>query len=177
MLRFIQILILLSFSANAFSAFTAAKCYSKSSSSTAEELCQAEANRLAGLGYDSYCNVGCNAGGGEIGARLFYGTAECTPPQTWSNDPTKFNHRLHLVSQYNDNYGYVQTQHINIDVNAEDLTRVQEFCNINNGSQVIVQVNNTARKGGKSGAWLSQYMPKDAEIIVLQTKTQLDKAA
>jgi len=85
----------------------------------------------------------------------------------WSNDATKFNHRILLANPFEDANGFQQTEVISIDISYEDVARVKELESSHKGKQVIIPCRLEARKGGKSGAWLSRFMPKGSLVTML----------
>lgn len=89
--------------------------------------------------------------------------------EPWRNDPTKFNHRILLSNPFLDGNGFQQTEVMSIDVAHDDVQRVQGLANEYKGKQVILSCRCDARKGGKSGAWLSRFLPKGSNIMVLAT--------
>ncbi len=95
--------------------------------------------------------------------------------QPWVNNPEKFNHRIILANPYVDNNGFNQTEVITIDVSHDDIQRVQQLCTQLRDKQVIVFCSFQARQGGKSGAWLSRFMPRGSEILL--TSDLLKKVA
>lgn len=84
--------------------------------------------------------------------------------EPWSNDSTKFNHRLILVSPYIDNYGNNQTDVNRVDVLPDDLQNFKDQVNKFKDKKVIVPCVNRARSGGRKGAWLSKFVPKGSSI-------------
>jgi len=87
--------------------------------------------------------------------------------EPWRNDSTKFNHRILLANPFLDGNGFHQTEVISIDVAHDDVTRVQQLANDLKGKQVILPCRCDAKKGGKSGAWLSRFLPKGSSIQAL----------
>lgn len=86
----------------------------------------------------------------------------------WATDPTKFNHKLFIVNQFEDRFGNIQSNYDALNINPEDVQRVQQIANSMNGKQVIVPVIYQAKKGGKDGAWLDSRLPKGGLIAELQ---------
>lgn len=84
--------------------------------------------------------------------------------EAWTNDPSKFNHRIILNNPYQDQFGNPQTEVIRIDISQEDLPILQAQSSRIAGKQVIVPVICMARAGGKTGAWLSVRMPKGEKL-------------
>lgn len=84
--------------------------------------------------------------------------------EPWSNDASKFNHRIILNNPYQDQYGNQQTEVIRIDISPDDLQVLQGQSPRIQGKQVIVPVVCSARIGGKTGAWLSVRMPKGSRL-------------
>jgi hypothetical protein len=87
--------------------------------------------------------------------------------EPWRNEPTKFNHKILLSNPYLDGNGFQQTEVISIDIAHDDVQRVQKLANELQGKQVILPCRCDAKKGGKSGAWLSRFLPKGSQIIAL----------
>jgi hypothetical protein len=87
--------------------------------------------------------------------------------EPWRNDPTKFNHRILLANPFLDSNGFNQTEVISIDIAHDDVRRVQQLANELKGKQVILPCRCDAKKGGKSGAWLSRFLPKGSMILEL----------
>jgi hypothetical protein len=87
--------------------------------------------------------------------------------EPWRNDATKFNHKILLANPYFDGNGFQQTEVISIDVAHDDVQRVQKIANELQGKQVILPCRCDAKKGGKSGAWLSRFLPKGSQIVAL----------
>lgn len=93
----------------------------------------------------------------------------------WAKDPSKYNHQLGLVTgTYTDEWDNVHENVVKIDIQAVDLERVRSQVQGKEGKTISVPVIGRARAGGKTGAWLSYFMPQNAEIIFL---TQPAKAA
>ena len=84
--------------------------------------------------------------------------------EPWTNDHTKFNHKIILSNPFLDSNGFQQTEVMNIDVAHDDVHRVQKLANELKGKQVILPCICNARKGGKHGAWLSRFLPKGSLI-------------
>lgn len=93
--------------------------------------------------------------------------------EPWTNDPTKFNHRLILVRPYADQYGNEQTDVTVVDVNQEDVQQVQSLVAKFRDKAVICPVVHSARAGGRNGAWLSTRLPKHAPIQLLDDVIKL----
>lgn len=87
--------------------------------------------------------------------------------EPWTNDNTKFNHKVILSNPFLDGNGFQQTEVMSIDISHDDVQRVQQLANELKGKQVIIPCNCNARKGGKTGAWLSRFMPKGSSIQAL----------
>lgn len=87
--------------------------------------------------------------------------------EPWSNDNTKFNHKIILANPFLDGNGFQQTEVMSIDIAHDDVQRVQKLANELKGKQVIIPCSCNARKGGKNGAWLSRFMPKNSIIQAL----------
>lgn len=87
--------------------------------------------------------------------------------EPWRNDPTKFNHRILLANPFLDGNGFQQTEVLTVDVAHDDVERVQQLASQLKGKQVILPCRCDAKKGGKSGAWLSRFLPKGSRIIPL----------
>jgi len=83
----------------------------------------------------------------------------------WKNDPTKFNHKLGLVvGSYQDEWGTDHEQLQAVDIQAADVERVRKLAADHQGTLAIVPAVFRARPGGRDGAWLSVFMPQQAEI-------------
>ena len=78
-----------------------------------------------------------------------------------------YNHTILLSNQFLDGNGFQQTEVMSIDVGHDDVTRVQQLANDLKGKQVILPCRCDAKKGGKSGAWLSRFLPKGSSIQAL----------
>ena len=91
--------------------------------------------------------------------------------EPWRNDPTKFNHKLLLTNPYLDGHGFQQTEVMSIDIAHDDVQRVQQIANEFKGKQVIFPCRCDAKKGGKSGVWLSRFLPKGSTIVALSEKS------
>lgn len=87
--------------------------------------------------------------------------------EPWRNDPTKFNHRILLTNPFLDGNGFQQTEVMSIDIAHDDVTRIQQLANDLKGQKVILPCRCDAKKGGKSGAWLSRFLPKGSLIQAL----------
>lgn len=87
--------------------------------------------------------------------------------EPWANDNTKFNHKVILANPFLDGNGFQQTEVMSIDVAHDDIQRVQQLAESLKGKQVIMPCVCSARKGGKTGAWLSRFMPKGSPIKAL----------
>jgi hypothetical protein len=91
--------------------------------------------------------------------------------QPWTKDPTKFNHRLGLVvGGYQDEWGVDHESIQTVDIQAADVERVKKFAADHLGRAVIVPAVYRARPGGRDGAWISCFMPKEAEITLATGK-------
>ena len=88
--------------------------------------------------------------------------------EPWRNDPSKVNHKLIVTNPYNDSYGNPQTEVKTIDVSGESLSYLNDFIAKNKGQRVMIPIRTQAKVGGRNGAWLSRYMPKETEIITLK---------
>lgn len=84
--------------------------------------------------------------------------------EPWSNDQSKFNHRLIINNPYLDQFGNQQTEVIRIDISPEDLQVIQSQAPRIQGKQVMVPVICQARQGGRNGTWLSVRMPKGSKL-------------
>ena len=100
--------------------------------------------------------------------RYYVGTIQNFESVPWTTDPTKFNHRLVMINQYDDRYGNSQTQYENFNVHPEDIQRIQTLANSAKGEQVIFAMGAQAKKGGKNGAWLDQYIVKGTPVYKLE---------
>lgn len=87
--------------------------------------------------------------------------------EPWRNEPTKFNHRILLANPFLDSNGFQQTEVMSIDISHDDVQRVQQLANELKGKQVILPCRCDAKKGGKSGVWLSRFLPKGSNIMEL----------
>ncbi|WP_201356428.1 hypothetical protein [Amphritea japonica] len=104
------------------------------------------------------------------------GTLQGFKSTPWSSDPTKFNHRVGIARTYEDDWGNAQTDVTEVDVSLDDVQVIQKQCDILKGQDVIVRVVPSARKGGKTGAWLSVFIPK-GEKILPQSKPETARQA
>lgn len=83
----------------------------------------------------------------------------------WASDSNKFNHNLGVkVGVRKDNYQVEHTDVKTVSINGDDLQRVKEIVEKCRGKTVAIQVVPNAKAGGRTGAWLSVFMPKGAEI-------------
>lgn len=94
--------------------------------------------------------------------------------EPWSNDKTKFNHKIILSNPFLDSNGFQQTEVMSIDIAHDDVHRVQQLSSELKGKQVILPCIFNARKGGKNGAWLSRFMPKGSIIQALPDSFKKD---
>lgn len=94
--------------------------------------------------------------------------------EPWINDPNKFNHRLILANPFEDRNGFQQTEVMTVDVSYDDVQRVQQLANQLKGKKVILPCRCEARKGGKTGAWLSRFMPKGSAIHCISNSLNKD---
>lgn len=86
-----------------------------------------------------------------------------------SGGNTYVNHDLGvLVGSYQDDYGVTHQDVLNVSINKDDLARVSAMVEKHKEKQVIFPVLVNARVGGKNGAWLSTYLPKDAAFLPLK---------
>lgn len=86
----------------------------------------------------------------------------------WAKDGTKFNHQLGLVTgTYTDEWNNVHENVVKVEIQAVDLERVKNQVQGKEGKTVSVPVVGRARAGGRTGAWLSYFMPQGAEIVFL----------
>ncbi|MES9961692.1 MAG: DNA-binding protein [Sedimenticola sp.] len=83
----------------------------------------------------------------------------------WANDPTKFNRQVGIVTRvYDDQWGQKQENVQSVDIPYELADQVKQIANDLIGKTVVLPVVPSARKGGRDGAWLSVFMPKDGTI-------------
>lgn len=89
----------------------------------------------------------------------------------WKTDPSKFNHRLGVcIGSYQDEWGQDHETIQTIDIQAADIERIKKFAADHSGRVVIVPAVFRARPGGRDGAWMSCFMPKDQEIALATSK-------
>lgn len=79
------------------------------------------------------------------------------------------NYRVGIVVRtYKDQFGEDQESVQLVDISAESATRIAVACESLKGKTVQIPVVFKARVGGRDGAWLSCFMPKDGEIKALK---------
>jgi hypothetical protein len=98
----------------------------------------------------------------------------------WANDPTKFNNRLVLFTEYEDRYGAKSRNYINVDVQQQDIQRIQQQASKHQGQLVVIPAiyqfkSGESPKTGKSYAFQTILLPKDSEITPV-TQSQAPKA-
>lgn len=91
----------------------------------------------------------------------------------WTNDPTKFNRKIGIMTrQYEDQFGQVQSETVTVDVSYENAASIAQLAEKLKGKEVIVPCITMAKPGGKNGAWLSRFMPKDGAIQLFNAPAQ-----
>ena len=95
----------------------------------------------------------------------------------WTNDPNKFNYSIGVsTSSYVNEWGETNETIQRIDIQSDDVSRVMNFTNENKGSIVQIPVVYRARTGGRSGSWLSCFMPKNSELKLLKKHKEAEPA-
>ncbi len=85
--------------------------------------------------------------------------------KAWANDATKYNRRIGIkTSEYETSFGQVGSNVQLVDIQSQDVDYIKNSINDLDGKLVKVPVVFRARAGGRNGAFLSCFMPKDARI-------------
>ena len=91
----------------------------------------------------------------------------------WSSDSSRFNRRVRVCTgAYIDGFGQEHPNNVDIDVQFEAAQKIKQQCDNYQGKEVMVPFVPMARKGGRDGAWLARFMPKDSDILPLSSKTK-----
>jgi hypothetical protein len=85
-----------------------------------------------------------------------------------SNGKSGTNYRLAISSPYEDRFGNPQTEVTTIDVASDEHARVWGECKELVGKRIAVPCRHTARQGGKTGAWVARFMPKNTSVTVVE---------
>lgn len=91
----------------------------------------------------------------------------------WTNDPSKFNHRVCLeVGNRTDEFGVVHPENLVMDIDPSDV------CKFDDMSNKVVRVDlafrmKEARNGNK---WLSVWIPKGSDVVEIKTPSEVKKA-
>lgn len=89
--------------------------------------------------------------------------------EPWNrNGKSGVNHRMGIGRKYIDRYGQTLLDTINVDLSQEFLAKLN--ADQLKGKRVAVDVLARGKPGGPSGAWLSLFATRDAEIVVLDGK-------
>ncbi len=87
------------------------------------------------------------------------------------------NRQLGLVArEYQDRWGDTQESVITVDIPQERVDEVRAIAEKHQLKDVLIEVVFAARKGGRDGAWLACFMPKEGEIKVVGPQP-VDKAS
>ncbi len=81
-----------------------------------------------------------------------------------------------VVREYQDRWGDTQESVITVDIHQDRVDEVRTIAEKNRGKDVLIEVVFAARKGGRDGAWLACFMPKEGEIR-LAIPQSVDKAS
>ena len=86
----------------------------------------------------------------------------------WSNNPEKFNRRIGLkTGEYEAGFGRSESNIQTVDIQQADVNYILGIVDKLKDKKVIVPVVYRARAGGKNGAFLGCFMPKDSKIQVI----------
>ena len=97
--------------------------------------------------------------------------------EPWKKDPSRFNHRMVITNEYQDQDGCPQTDKYLIEVLDQDLPLIQQQAPRIQGKQVIVPVVANARQFGTGSPFISMFMPKGARILMAPTGQQEERKA
>lgn len=83
----------------------------------------------------------------------------------WSTDSTKFNRRIGIkTGEYEAGFGRIESNVQTIDIQSSDVQYIKDSLSSLKLKKVLVPVVFRARAGGKNGAFLGCFMPKNAKI-------------
>lgn len=89
--------------------------------------------------------------------------------KAWPSDPNKMNRRVCVeTGKYTDDFGVDHVTTELIDIQYDDVEKIKKQCDQMKGKKVIMPFIPVAKKGGRDGAWLSQFMPKGGDIKPLK---------
>jgi len=84
----------------------------------------------------------------------------------WNNDPNKFNRKIRLqTGAYVDGFGEEIKDYTDVDISMDRAGELKAHAEHMKGKDVSVRVVFKAVKGGRNGAFLNCFMPKDAQIV------------
>lgn len=95
----------------------------------------------------------------------------------WRNDPSKVNRKIGIAIETVDSYGCPDSINIDLDVPYGGWQKYQSQAEMLKGKVVEINIGVTAKKGGKTGAWLSYYIVSDTDIVPATSKQPQVKAA
>jgi len=100
------------------------------------------------------------------------GTVKGYSEQPWENKQSGksgMNRRLGIATNtYEDEWGEKHQDIQNIDVQQDSVAHIAAQAEKLKGKKVMIAVVWRAKTGGRNGAWLSCFLPKDADLIALK---------
>jgi len=100
----------------------------------------------------------------QAGLYLF-GQVVGVSERPWSSDAFKFNYEVGIGRPYVNEWGEPDTDVTRVVVPADRWQEVKAAAEKFKGQMVSVRVIASARKGGRDGAFLSFFMPKQSDLI------------
>jgi hypothetical protein len=86
--------------------------------------------------------------------------------EQWArNGKSGTNYRLGISREYEGHFGQVETDTMQIDVAQDIAQKIEKQVAMLKGQPVAIRVIPSAKVGGKNGAWLSLFAPKDSDLI------------
>lgn len=83
----------------------------------------------------------------------------------WTNDASKFNHRLGISRVFEDEWGNESRETVRVDVPLQSVEMMRKQAEMLKGKAVMVRVVPQARQGGKTGVWLSVFVPQGENLV------------
>lgn len=94
----------------------------------------------------------------------------------WTNDSTKLNHRIGISRVFQDEWGNESRDTIRVDVPMDSVEVIRKQAEMLKHKPVMVRVVPQAKAGGRTGSWLSVFIPQ-GENIIPQNATDRTQAA
>lgn len=97
---------------------------------------------------------------------FFHGTCVGFAQEPWSrNGKSGINYRLGISRTYNDKYGNPVTETTDLDVASDAVPKISKQVEALRGQPVLVRFVPVAKVGGRSGAFVTYFVPGDSELI------------